>query len=495
MTTRPPAGAAQPQQRELAEASALHQRGQLDQAALAYRQVLRADPRNFDALHLLGVLEGQRGRAPEAADILGKAVRARPGDATALMNYGNALLEVGRLDDALAAYDGSLRVNPGNAQAHYNRGVALADLQRPQEALDAYTRVAALRPDHAEAHYGRGNALSSLLRTNEATAAFDRAIALQPDRADFYLNKAFINLLAGDFVTAWPLYEWRWGTAAVAPLRRTFAQPLWRGDTPLAGKTILLHAEQGFGDTLHFCRYAPLVAKHGASVVLEVQPSLAPLLRSLKGVDRVVARGEALPPFDVHCPILSLPLAFKTTLESIPAAVPYLAAEAAASARWQLTLGRRVRPRVGVAWSGSGGLAHDQRSLTFAKFATALPDGADYICLQKEVRPADADALTMRPDVRVVTGQLADFADTAALAAQMDLVVSVDTSVAHLAGALGKPLWLVLGYDPTWRWLLGRSDSPWYPTAQLYRQPTMGDWSSPLQAVRAAVAQRFDLAG
>jgi hypothetical protein len=407
------------------------------------------------------------------------------------MNYGNALLELKRPAEALANYDRALRLNPVNVIALYNRGVALADLQRPQEALEAYAHVIAARPDHAHAHYGMGNMLTALHRTSEARAAFDRAIALQPDNADFHLNKAFTCLLAGDFATAWPLYEWRWQTEAVAPLRRALQAPLWRGGHDLRGKHILLHAEQGFGDTLHFCRYAPLVAARGAHAVLEVQPALVSLLRTLPGVETVIGRGDPLPPFDVQCPLLSLPLAFATTLASVPADVPYLRSDPARVAAWRSRLGERTRPRVGVAWSGSGSLEHDQRSLPLATLGDALPAGIEYIALQKDMPPEDAEVLAARGDMRNLGVEVADFADTAALIAAVDVVVTVDTAVAHLAGALAQPVWLLLPFDVTWRWLLDRDDSPWYPTARLFRQQAQGEWAVPLAAVRAALAERF----
>ena len=405
-----------------------------------------------------------------------------------LANWGNALFELQHLPEALAALSRAVRFDATNFGAHYNRAVVLDALQRPAEALESYVRSAALNPDSADAHYGRGNALAALLRLEEAVAAFDRAAALQPTNADFHFNKALALLMAGDFRRGWPLYEWRWRTEAVAPLRRPFAQPKWEGDPLLRGKTVLLHAEQGYGDTLHFCRYAPMVAARGAIVLLEVQPAVSALLHTLDGVARVLSRGDPLPAFDLHCPLLSLPLAFGTTLDSVPATVPYLHADPARVARWRERLGPPVRPRVGVVWSGSGGIAYDQRSLSFEQFAAALPPGPEYVCLQKDIRPSDRAALAARADIRIVSDELTDFAETAALVSLLDVVVSSDTAAAHLAGALAKPLWLVLAFDPTWRWLVGRSDSPWYPTAKLYRQPTLGDWGAPLADIRRALS-------
>lgn len=494
MTKRRRAGAAE-LHNTLVRASGLQQQGDLSQAATLYRQVLRAEPRQFDALHLLGVLEGQRGNPAEAAALLGRAVRINPNDAAVHTNYGNALLELRRFDEALASYDRSLRLNPNDVQAHYNRGVALADLQRPDEALEIYRRVAAARPDHAEAWYGIGNTLVALNRPAEALEGFHRAQALHPERADFYLNEAFCRLLVGDYERGWPLYEWRWRTERVMPLRRTFSQPEWKGHEPLDGKTILLHAEQGFGDTLQFCRYASMVARRGGRIVLEAQPALVTLLRTTPGASDVVGRGDALPDFDLHSPLLSLPRAFRTTIDTIPAQVPYLFSEPERVRRWSDKLGPKTKPRVGLVWSGSGGQEFDQRSMHLAEFAEFCRGEIEFVCLQKEVRDADRAALLSRPFLRSVGEELADFADTAALLELLDLVITVDTAVAHLAGALAKPVWVLLAFEPAWRWLLDRTDNPWYQTARLFRQTAIGDWRGPIEGVRRALAERFGSAG
>ncbi|MBM3506696.1 MAG: tetratricopeptide repeat protein [Alphaproteobacteria bacterium] len=469
------------------EALRLQRQGDLTRAAALYREVLRELPGNGDVLHALGVVEAQRGRPGEAAELLARAARANPNDATVQVNYGNALLELKRIPEAVAAYDRALAINRRNILAHYNRGVALADLQRPQEALDSYEQVLSLDPGHAEARYGKANALVSLNRPRESLAEFQAAQALDPNRADFYLNEALARLVIGDFAPAWQLYEWRWKTERVAGFARTLAQPAWRGDADLAGKTILLHAEQGFGDTLHFCRYATLVAERAARVVLEVQPALVRVLSTLAGVHKVLARGDALPPFDLHCPILSLPLAFGTTLATIPSRVPYLRSDPELIDGWRARLGTKTRLRVGLVWSGSGGLEFDQRSIALAELATLFDADVEVFGLQKEVRESDRASLAAHPEIRQLGDQLGDFADTAALLELMDLIVTVDTAAAHLAGAMAKPVWLLLAFEPTWRWLLGRDDSPWYPTARLFRQRSIGDWTTPVAEVRAAL--------
>jgi hypothetical protein len=294
-----------------------------------------------------------------------------------------------------------------------------------------------------------------------------------------------LKLLLGDYEEGWELYEWRWkdwGRDFVRP----FPQPLWLGDAPIAGKTLLIHPEQGLGDFIQCCRYIPMVEAMGAKVLVEVTAPLVPLISTLKGSFSVVRSGQPLPHFDFHCPIMSLPLAFRTTVETIPANVPYLFADPARKALWQQRLGPRTRMRVGLAWSGNPSHKNDlNRSMPFRALAPWLALAVDFHVLQKDIRPEDAAALAQFPNVQVHSAELGDFADTAALADEMDLVISVDTSVAHLAGALGRPLWVLLPFNPDYRWFLDRSDSPWYPSATLFRQPALGDWDSVVAAVEA----------
>jgi hypothetical protein len=315
------------------------------------------------------------------------------------------------------------------------------------------------------------------------------ALQHQPGNAEAHWNRGLLHLQQGRYAEGWPGYEWRWQVAhlSVSRQRRPFSQPLWLGREDLAGKTILLHAEQGLGDTLQFCRYADMVAARGARVILEVPPALLELMRTLAGPAEVLARGAALPPFDVHCPLMSLPLAFGTTLATVPAPASYLRADAAKAAAWDGLLGPGDRLRVGVAWRGSQ--AHkddDRRSIDFAVFAGALSPACEFVSLQDRHRPEDAALLAASP-VRDYGSRLADFSDTAALCAAVDLVITVDTSIAHLAGALGKPVWILLAANADWRWLLGRTDSPWYPSARLIRQQPGESWAAVLADVRAGL--------
>ena len=505
---------------DLHAAVALHRAGRLAEAAPIYLSVLRAAPDRFDALHLLGVLRQQEGRSAEAAELIGAALAQRPDDPVALTNRsaalnalrrfdeavascdkalavkpdhvealnnrGLALKEMGRAHEALTSCDRALRLKPDYADAHNNRGLALQALRRPADALQSYEQALALNPSHLDALNNRGIALFDGKRLDEALACFDRALALAPNHPHAHWNRAQVLLLSGDFARGWPEHEWR--RASNPGLARTFDRPLWLGDAPVAGKTIVLHAEQGLGDTIQFCRYAPLLAARGARVVLEVQRPLVDLMKTLAGPAAVVARGDALPDFDLHCPLLSLPLAFKTDLNTIPAEVPYLHGSSAVTT-WDTVLGI-TRPRIGLVWSGNPGHKRDSaRSIPFYTLLPLFDLDATFVSLQKDVRPADAAVLGQSGKVRDAADALTTFSDTAALIATLDVLITVDTSVAHLAGALGKPVWLLLPQVPDWRWLMERNDSPWYPSARLFRQDTTRVWGPVIKRVRAALQE------
>jgi hypothetical protein len=294
----------------------------------------------------------------------------------------------------------------------------------------------------------------------------------------------------GDLDAGWKEYEWRWRTQEFAPWRRDFAPPLWLGEEPLAGKTILLHAEQGLGDAIQFVRYLPLVAARAGKVVLEVQPALMPLLAGFAGASLIVGRGEKLPAFDCHCPLGSLPLAFKTRLATIPAAIPYLTASDERVTRWRQRLPRTGRWRIGIAWAGNPAFKGDRtRSIGLPRFSPLLSAaGVEIVSLQRDLRAGDRDILCDHPHVVQLGEAMADFGDTAAIISGLDLVISSDTSIVHLAGAMGKAVWVLLQYDADWRWLIGRDDSPWYPGARLFRQPAVDDWESVVARVLAELA-------
>ncbi len=552
---------------KLRHGAALHQGGNLTDAARLYQEILGLEPRQFEALYRLGVIEGVRNNWDRAAELLGAAVEANPDDATAHCDRGVALRVLGQWGAALEAYDRAIAIRPDFAQAHSNRGNIFRELGRLDEALVCYERAIAIRADYAEAHYNRGVVLQQLRRLSEALASYDlaitarpgyvsahsnrgvvlehlhrldealaayecavaagpghaqalsnrgnvlrmlnraddaiascdRALELQPGNALAHVHKALALLLAGDLRRGWAEYEWRWrvdNSPLFRPARR-FAQPLWLGREPVAGRTVLIHAEQGLGDTLQFCRYVRLVAGLGAKVVLEVQRPLVGLLANLDGAAAIVGSGDPLPDFDYHCPLLSLPLAFDTTLATIPASVPYIACDRQQARQWQARLGDARRLRVGLAWSGGfrsdvpdHWSAHSRRNIPLAKLAALRHADVDFFSLQKG-QPAESELAQLQrehwdgPRLIDVSAELHDFPATASLVANLDLVITVDTSIAHLAGALGRRVWILNRFDTCWRWLLDRSDSPWYPTATLYRQQRPGDWDGVVQKVRA----------
>jgi hypothetical protein len=302
------------------------------------------------------------------------------------------------------------------------------------------------------------------------------------------LHSSFVRLMTGDFKRGWPQYEWRWHEDSLLRVKREYGVPRWTGTADLKGKRILVYAEQGFGDTIQFARYTKILAARGAFVVFEVQPALVALFASLEGVGQLVPQGQLLPPVDFHCPLLSLPLAFKTELATIPAAPFYLKADAAKVAAWRHRLGNATGKRIGFANSGRPVHKHDRnRSIKLPDFMALAKQGRQFVCLQNELRVEDQAWLAGQPDIAYFGPDLVDFSQTAALVEALDLVVTVDTSIAHLAGALGKPTWVLVPFKPDWRWLLGRSDSPWYPSMRLFRQTQRGDWQGPLADVDAAL--------
>lgn len=492
-----------------------HQAGRLDEAERLYRQVLAIDSENADGLHLFGVIAHQKGRSDLAIDMIRRAIATNAAESSYHCNLGVALKELGRIEEAVACYRSAIRLRPdypeahnclGNAlgaqghldeaitsyrraldlrpnypEAQYNLGITLKEQGRLDAAIASYRDAIGLRPDYQEAHYNLGNALRDLRRLEEAVAAYRKAIDLSPDFPDAHHNLALALLALGRLAEGWAEYEWRWGTADMLGARRGFAQPQWRGEAA-SGRTLLIHAEQGFGDTLQFCRFAALAAARGPRVILEVQPPLVRLLHGMTGGCSVVGRGDALPAFDLHCPMLSLPLALGTTLTSIPGISPYLRADANLVANFHKRLAEMVgrSPRIGVAWAGkASNTADSRRSLPPERLAPLFEiPGLRFFSLQKNGSMASEDM-----PLRDLMGEMDDFADTGALIANLDLVISVDTSVAHLAAALGRPVWLMDRFDACWRWLADRRDSPWYPTLRIYRQPRPGDWDAVLAEI------------
>lgn len=480
-------------------AAALNNRGLALQAcdrpgeALAdFERAVRARPGYAEALTNRGNMLQSFGRFEEAIGSYDSALAAAPRHAGALLGRGLAHQMLNRLEEALASYELALEVSPGWPEALSNRGNALQALGRYAEALRSFDdalrgfeTAARSRADGATLLSNRGNALQGLGRYDDALQSFADALRSDPGNAIAHRNRSLCLLQAGDFERGWPEYEWRWLSPDFQSTRYSFAQPAWRGRESLAGKSLLVFAEQGLGDTLQFVRYVPRLAQAGARVLLLVQPELKTLLSALPGANRVISPGEALPPFDFHCPFLSLPLACRTRLETIPREVPYLSPAPASLEKWRARLGTRTRRRVGIAWSGQRAHVNDRnRSIPLARLSGLAALDLALVSLQKEVRPEDAAALAANPRIAHPGAELVDMADTAALIAHLDLVVCVDTAVAHLAGALAKPVWILLPHAADWRWLAEREDSPWYPTARLFRQPAPGDWDSVIARVR-----------
>ena len=460
------------------------------QAAIGhFERAIALRPQPAVLHHALGMALTALGRHESALIAYERAIALQPAFPEALSNRGNALKALGRLPQALASHEQALALRPDLAPIHVNVGHVLRELDRLPQARVAFERAIALQPDLADAHSALGLVLERMGQYAEATRSYDRAIALRPGYPQARFNRALISLLQGDYPLGWAEYEARWqdDPAALAP--RRYPQPLWLGQAPLAGRTILLHAEQGLGDTLQFCRYVPVVAAMGARVVLEVQRPLAGLMRGLAGVDQLIEQGQPVPPIDWQCPLMSLPLALKTTLDSIPLAKGYLRADPQRVAAWHAWLGPAGGPRVGLAWSGNPTHRDDRRrSILLSQLIAHLPIGPRYVSLQKDVREADRLALAASAQILDASARISDFSDTAALCECLDLVVSVDTSVAHLAGALGRPVWVLLPRVPDFRWLLEREDSPWYSKARLYRQGPEGQWAPVLARLGADLA-------
>jgi tetratricopeptide (TPR) repeat protein len=507
------------------------QQGQFGEAQRLFSAAVKANPQSPHAWSNLGQALFALKRAPEALQCLDKARALAPDDAAIVNQHANVLLSLDRAAEALAefeivlarmpqrmearlnsglaqaalgfpelalaAFDAALALAPGHPAAHYNRGVALITLGRYAEAVAANDRALAAAPDYAVAWLNRGKALAQLRRFDEAVASYDRAIALRKDDANAHFNKALALLTLGDYRRGFGEYEWRWRRSSMVT-EKSRGRPLWLGEYPLARKTILLHAEQGLGDTIQFARYVPLLAAAGAKVVLEVQPELKPLLAWLDGAATVIARGEAAPPFDVHCPLGSLPRAVKTEASAVPAQVPYLAADDAHMAKWSARLGALARPRIAIAWSGN--VSHDNdrnRSIAFARLAPLFSppplagerrEGASLISIQRDLRGEDAAALAGEKRVTHVGGELDNFSDTAAVLALCDLVIAVDTAAVHLAGAMGRPVWVLVPFAPDWRWGLDGETTLWYPTVRLFRQTALDDWDAVIGRVAAALA-------
>lgn len=435
-------------------------------------------------LYVLGMSVLHLGKAREAAFQFRKALGIAPDFSDASLALGHCLHELGEYEEALSVYDRLLKADPLLVAAWNNQGTTLLEVCRYAEAAASYARALELAPDLHDAGVAMATCYQALGRVEEALAACDAVLAADPGHAEAHWNKGLLLLLSGDYRTGWQEYEWRWQKRNFTSPLRHFPQPRWQGE-PAAGKTILVHAEQGFGDTLQFCRYIPLVAARGARVVFECHPPLAALMKGLTGVAEVIPMGRPLPEFDLHVPLLSLPLIFDTTLETIPAAIPYLKPPTNRLPLWRSITADDNRFKVGLCWARKPFPDPDRCCPPDVLSVLQGIAGISFYSLQVGYSEG------AKPDLQLIdlTAQLHDFADTAALVSCLDLVISVDTAVAHLAGALGKECWILLTTAPDWRWLLERQDSPWYPTMRLIRQDRPEAWEDVVQRVAWSLAR------
>ena len=428
--------------------------GRTQEAGRIYRLVLDAEPDNADALHLLGLLYYRRGDIVATVPLIRRAVASRP----------------------------------SWAEAHNNLGAALEGLGQLKEAIACYEQAATIRPDFSAALNNLGRTLHDERNFSRAESCYRGALRLEPDNPEVHANLSMLLLLNGRFEEGWAEFEWRKRVKAWKNRPHNFRQPLWNGEA-LAGRTLLVSVEFGFGDTIQFCRYVSLLAR-SARIILEVQRPLQRLLSRIEGVAQVIAYGDPLPAFDLYCPLLSLPHRLGTTLATIPGETPYLAVDPPKAEQWHSRLKHLNGLRVGLAWAGNPDLVRDrQRSIDQVRLdVLASVPGVEFVSLQKDGAPREPGANSPGMVIHDWTQEIADFDDTAAVIESLDLVIAVDTSVVHLAGALGKPVWLLNRFDTCWRWLLDRDDSPWYPTLRQFRQTQRDDWATVLESVRKALA-------
>ena len=507
-------------------------------ATLTLKQALIHQPGFFEGIYLLGNTLQELGRFEEAISTYKTAITLNANYAPLFYNLGNAFKAKKQFETAIENYDKSLVINPGFIDAYVNKGVALKELRHFESAIQSQDKALAIDKECAQAYSNRGNVLKELNRLEEAVADYERAISFKADYAEAYCNlavtldrlmlteeaianyekaisfkadyvqahwnKAIALLLLGIFQQGWKSYEWRWLTENTAKSKKDFSKPIWLGDNDITNKTILIHAEQGLGDTLQFIRYVPMVAALGATVMVEVQAPLLSLFENMQGISVLLKKGDPLPPFDMHCPMMSLPLAFKTALDNIPACPQFVIPEAKIQF-WSDKLGLKTKLRVGLVWNG--GFRPDQpeiwdvnerRNLPLQHLKALVGIDVEFISLQKG-EPAESEFRQSvavgwdGPLIHDHVHELKDFSDTAALVMNLDLVIAVDTSTAHLAASLGKPVWLLNRYDTCWRWLLEREDSPWYPSVKIYRQASWGDWDGVMQRVRTDLMELASL--
>jgi tetratricopeptide (TPR) repeat protein len=470
--------------------TALVKQGNFDEAVTHYRQALRLDPRLAAAENNLGALFQSQSKWDEAAACYQRALAIEAGCAEAHFNLGMVFHNQGHAARAVESYQNAIRANPQHAGAYNNLGAIFKRQGKLSEAVECYERALEFKPNFAEALNNLGNVFQLQSRNAEAMVCYEQTLRIDPDHAQAHYNRSRMLLAAGDFSAGWREYEWRLKCSDLE--KQAFAEPRWQGE-PLEGRTLLVHAEQGLGDALQFIRYVPLVTHFGGKVIVEVPNALFPLLEQ-STIPGLVARGTPLEAFDVQVPMMSLPLICGTLLETIPSCVPYLAADPQWVEFWRGALGAKAGLRVGIAWQGRPTYAGDRfRSIPLAQFAPLAQRGVELISLQKGPGSQQLTAGVAPFPVRELNDldeEHGPFIDTAAVMKNLDLVITSDTAIAHLAGALGVSVWVALPLSPDWRWLYQREDSPWYPTMRLFRQLSHGDWPSVFQRMAEALAAK-----
>lgn len=510
--------------------------GNAKEAKRLYEELLRVQPNHFDALQFLALVEIELGDLRTALNLLDRAIAVKHDFAPVYSNRALILNQIKQHDAALSSVDRAIKLNPKIEGPYCAKATILLDLLNFSEALENCNIALSIKPDFAEAWANKSNALKELGDLEQALEAVNNALSINENYADAYHNRAciyqgmgrleesladfnksidlnqyfyrsyynrgFLLLEMGNYEEGWKEHEWRWRWEGASVVKRNFPQPTWLGEESLEGKKILLHSEQGHGDTFQFCRYIPMVKALGAYVIFELDPAMLKIMKSLDGIDEYITQGSILPEFDLHCPLMSLPLAFKTTLKTVPATIPYLKTDIEKVDYWKNRLGPKTITRVGLVWSG--GLRKDQpslwnvnqrRNMPLHKFGSLKNINAEFYSLQKG-NPAEAELKMLKSagweDINIIdyASELKDFTDTAALIENLDLVISVDTSTLHLAGALGKPVWLLNRFDTCWRWMEHGTESPWYPTLKIYRQQFFGDWDSVMSVVTADLMQQ-----
>ena len=471
---------------------ALQDLNRFEEALQNFDTAIRLNP-NYAIAHFnRGFVLNELRRFNESLESYDKSITLSPNYAEAYFNRSIPLNELGRYEEALASCENAIKLKPGFAEAYCNRGIALKDLKQFQAALESFNTAIALAPQFAEAFSNRGLALKELTQFDAAIESYDKAIALKPHVAEFHFNKATTLIVTGHYLEGWELFECRVKGKTVGDIYSRYDKLRWTGEENIQGKKLLIHHEHGLGDTIQFCRYLLQAQTLGAEIILEVPETLVPLISTLQAQINIVSQGTPLPEYDAYCPIMSMPYIFKTTVETIPANTPYLFTDQKKVAAWQDKLGPKNKLRVGLVWSGDIVHKNDRnRSIQLQELIALTDLPIEWHSIQKEYRPYDMEVLNQHPEIRQHQDDIFDFSDTAALIESMDLIISVDTSIAHAAGAIGKPVWILLPFTPDYRWMLERKDSPWYPSAELYRQSENRQWSDVIQQVKTALINRM----